>query len=486
MNLSKLLSPWLDIQTDCDISALHNDTRMIKPGCLFFATKGSHTDGRLYLKEAKQAGAVAVVYDTEDWPQEATLPEGIITIPLPNLNQHIPEIASRFYAEPSKKMTITGVTGTNGKTTIAYQLAQAYEKLAVSSAYIGTLGQGRVASLETTANTTPPALQLQGLLSQYVKNGIQQVAMEVSSHALVENRVGCVAFKQAIFTNLTHDHLDFHQTMEAYCEAKTRLFAFPSLEWAIINEDDAYGAAMKAACHPSLNILGFGINNTSQVRAVHYKLSMQGTTIEVESPWGKHALHIQALGHFNISNALAIFTSLMAAGYESNKVVSIMSELAPAPGRMEVVHQSPCILVDYAHTPDALKQALLTLGQVKKKRILLVFGCGGDRDKSKRPVMGAVGARYADEVIITSDNPRTEDPLAIIRDIQKGTEEGTSRVHCIVDRREAIAAAIKLAEHDDIILVAGKGHEPYQEIGRERQVFSDKIEIQRLIKEQLL
>jgi UDP-N-acetylmuramoyl-L-alanyl-D-glutamate--2,6-diaminopimelate ligase len=416
---------------------------------------------------------------------------GIPVIALAQLNQHIPAIAERFYGAPSKKLSVTGVTGTNGKTTIAYQLAQAYAMLSKPAAYIGTLGQGRVGdgaggaeALETTANTTPDAIQLQRLLAQYYAAGIEQVVMEVSSHALVQNRVSCIDFTQAIFTNLTHDHLDYHHTMEAYAEAKALLFACPSLRAAIINEDDLYATQMKAACYKGLALMTYGIKNTnSQIHLNSYEISMYGMKLDISSPWGRAALQVPALGYFNLYNSLAIFTSLMISGYAMDEVISVMRQLKPAPGRMEIVSQNPCVIVDYAHTPDALKQALITLDALKKKRLILVFGCGGDRDKAKRPIMAEISLSYADEIIITSDNPRTEDPMEIIHDIKSGilSSENSSKVHCIVERKAAIEKAIGLADKDDIVLVAGKGHETYQEIGRERYFFSDQAVIRACI-----
>ncbi len=477
MKLNELLKPWVDLSDlDCEIKGLDNNSRRIEPGYLFVAQKGTLTDGRLFIPDAIANGATAILSDLDANPPDVRIPDNIALITIPKLHQKISAIGNRFYEEPSKKLAITGVTGTNGKTTIAYQLAQAHDRLSEKAAYIGTLGQGRVGHLEATANTTPDALQLQKLLYHFQKEGINHVAMEVSSHALAQNRVDCILFEQAIFTNLSHDHLDYHQTMDAYAAAKALLFAFPSLKWAIINADDAYAKTMFAALGNNSNLITYGIqNNQSQVRVLDFEASMHGIAMDIESPWGRQNLQIPALGDFNIYNTLAIFSSLMAKGYPVNQVLSVISQLQPAPGRMEVVSQSPCVIVDYAHTPDALKQVLLTLNKLKKQRIILVFGCGGDRDKTKRTIMGEIGSEYADELIITSDNPRTEEPMAIINDILLGIKAPVKcKVQTIVDRSEAIDAALRLAHMDDIVLVAGKGHETYQEIGRERFFFSDQ------------
>lgn len=483
MKISELLKPWTEVITsDCDIVGLHNDSRQIHPGYLFFAYPGALTDGRLYIRQAIAAGASAIIYEPENWPENCAFADNdIIMVPLPGLAQNLAAIASRFYDEPTKKIGVTGVTGTNGKTTIAWQLAQAHELLSTKAAYIGTLGHGRVTGLASQANTTPDALCLQHLFYDYQKEGVKQVCMEVSSHALAMQRVDNIDFQQAIFTNLTLDHLDFHQTMDAYAAAKSLLFTRASLQWAIVNFDDSYAQYMIAAVSKPCKLITYGISEGSDVRALKWDVTMQGTVIDVESPWGRHQLTIKALGFFNIYNALAVFTSLLAHGYGAENVLAVMPLLHGAPGRMEVVTQQPCTIVDYAHTPDALENVLLTLNKVKKGRILLVFGCGGDRDKTKRPIMGSIASRHADVAIITSDNPRTEEPLQIMNDIKQGLLATDTDIHMIADRKEAIEKAVSLARQDDIILVAGKGHEAYQEIGRERFSFSDQAVIKGLV-----
>jgi UDP-N-acetylmuramoyl-L-alanyl-D-glutamate--2,6-diaminopimelate ligase len=329
-------------------------------------------------------------------------------------------------------------------------------------------------------NTTPDALVLQTLFHDYTKAGIQQVAMEVSSHALAQSRVAHIPFEQAIFTNLTHDHLDYHQTMAAYASAKALLFATPSLRVAIINQDDDYANAMREKTPAGCQVLTYGIHDNADVQAASWEVNLQGTTIALKSPWGKHTLRIQALGFFNLYNALAIFTSLMAAGYSSEAVVSVMAQLKPAPGRMEVVNTEPTVIVDYAHTPDALENVLVTLNKVKTGRMIVVFGCGGDRDKLKRPIMGKIARDNAELVFLTSDNPRHEDPEQILADIQAGVGTG-SGIECIVDREKAIARALATAEKEDIVVIAGKGHEAYQQTGDVRVAFSDQAVVRKLM-----
>lgn len=480
MKLAELLAPWLQITlNDDEIIDLHNDSRFIKPGMVFLAYPGASTDGRRYISQAMQNGARFIVFEPTQWPEDCPMPAAHLSVAFPNLAGHLALISSRFYGTPSKQLEVFGVTGTNGKTTIAYQLAEAHDALSKHATYIGTLGEGRVNALNQLANTTPDALCLQHLLSSYVKEGVQQVCMEVSSHALSQHRVDEIDFKQAIFTNLTLDHLDYHRTMEAYAEAKALLFSCPTLQWAIINNDDSYTPLIKKSLKPSCQLITYGLQETSQVRALHWDVQLTGTTLGVLSPWGEHTLRIKALGFFNIYNALAVFTSLAAYGYPLSDVIKTMAHLSPAPGRMEIVSTNPYVIVDYAHTPDALENVLRTLTDLKKGRLIVVFGCGGDRDKSKRPIMGGIAARYADIAIITSDNPRNENPEQIMKEIALGMG-GKTPMHSIVDREQAIDTALALAKQEDIILVAGKGHESYQQVGTVYHRFSDQAVIRRL------
>lgn len=482
MKLAELMLPWIkSVSDDCDILGLHNDSRQIKEGFLFIAYPGAAADGRFFCTQASKAGASAIIYEPENWPENCELPSQTLNLPLPGLAKKLAAIASRFYNEPSKKLSLTGITGTNGKTTIAYQLAQAHDLLDNKAAYIGTLGEGEVSALNPLANTTPDGLHLQQLFALYQQEGIKQVCMEVSSHALSQQRVDNIHFQQAIFTNLSHDHLDYHQTMEAYAAAKALLFAKPGLDWAIINYDDPAKNLMINAVQAPCKILSYGLQEGADICALSWEVSLAGTQLRLRSPWGEHQILIKALGFFNIYNALAIFTSLMACGYPIDKVIPIMATLNASPGRMEVVHKEPYIIVDYAHTPDALENVLKTLEKMKTGRILTVFGCGGDRDKSKRPMMGKIASQYADIAIITSDNPRTENPLSIINEIEAGASLADN-LYKIPERKEAIIKAIELANKNDIILVAGKGHEDYQQIGTVRYPFSDQEVIRALLK----
>lgn len=482
MKLSALLSIFdLTLESDVHIHDVQNDSRHIKPGDLFIAYPGAVTDGRHYIQQAIQAGAAAVLYDPVDFSLDSDLVNTIPLIAMPQLSKKLAMIAIHFYHHPADQLSVTGVTGTNGKTTIAYQLAQAYDLLGNHAAYIGTIGQGDVHALKPLANTTPDALCIQHLLHDYVADGIQQVCMEVSSHALSLGRVEGIGFCQAIYTNLSHEHLDFHGSMDAYAKAKASLFAIPTVQCAVINQDDAYSMLIQQHVPSTCRLLTYGIDHVADVRAMTWQTGMSGSTIDVVSPWGQHQLHTQSLGRFNLYNTLAVFTSLMASEIASvDAVVEVIGQLKPSPGRMEIVAQNPCVIVDYAHTPDALENVLLTLVELKPQTLWIVFGCGGDRDRTKRPLMGRVASQYAHVVVLTNDNPRSEDPELIIQEIRQGMP-ANSHIHSIADRRAAIQYALNNANANDIILIAGKGHEDYQIIGSQRFVFSDQCVVREIL-----
>lgn len=484
MKLTQLLEPWIkeNIQ-DCDIQDIKNDSRSVQKGDLFIAYPGAATDGRLFIEKACASGAGAIAYEPQNLPASVQLPSHIPCIAITDLANHLPAIAQKFFNNPSHSLKMTGVTGTNGKTTIAYQLAQAHALLQKKAAYIGTIGQGEVEHLLPLENTTPDALCLQRLLHEYTEKNIEEVCMEVSSHALSQHRVEGIEFKQAIFTNLSLDHLDYHHTMEAYAAAKAQLFALDSLETVILNRDDSYTPLMRNKVKPQVEVIQYGMNQDADVYVTDWMSDIQGTQMKVISPWGTHQLTIQAVGQFNIYNCLALFTSLMAKGYPADEVIKAIAQLKSAPGRMEIVAQAPYVLVDYAHTPDALENVLTTLKKLKKGNLWVVFGCGGDRDKSKRPIMGKAASDYADKIVITSDNPRTEDPEQIINEVLQGIPANSDRV-ALTNREEAIAYALQHAKKEDIVLIAGKGHEAYQQIGKTKYAFSDQGVVKKLSKVQ--
>ena len=456
---------------------LQNDSRAIKPGDIFLAYPGEAYDGRLFIADAIESGASAIYYEANnasDFDFNTLSKHNIPLTAYPDLATHLGVLAAQFYSVQNEGLYISGVTGTNGKTTIAYQLAQAHNVLNVPTAYMGTLGAGLLDAIKPLKNTTPDALCVQKYLHGWTQQNINHVAMEVSSHGLCEGRVSQVAFTQAIYTNLSHEHLDYHKTVEAYANAKASLFAYPSLQSAILNQDDAYAERMRSKIPAGVTIFTYGLTPGCDVFADQIKLHMTGSVFNVKTPIGSFECTVQALGRFNIYNSLAVIASLIADGYALSDIQAVMPKLQASPGRMEQVCSSPVTLVDYAHTPDALEKALETLAELKQAKLWVVFGCGGDRDKYKRALMARVAEQYADQIIITSDNPRMENPHQILEEIKAGFNQKTN-VLTIENRKKAIQAALKRAAPDDIILIAGKGHEMYQIIGHERHPFSDAV-----------
>lgn len=477
MRLRKLLKDLVDPNfDDIEILDISNDSREIKKGTLFFAYPGSLTDGRNYIDSAIMHGAAAIIFDDYNFniSKKYTVP----VIPIHNLKNKLADIAARYYSYPTKSLKTIGVTGTNGKTTVAYQLAKAYDLLGMKSAYIGTIGQGTVDSLKPILNTTPDGILLQKLFYEYSKANVKQVCMEVSSHALVEGRVDSINFQQAIYTNLSHEHLDFHHSMQEYALAKAKLFSVNSLQNVVINGDDAYSEFMLKACPRSVLKKTYSLKKKSDYQATNCSIGLEGSYFTVKYDSKEIKLRINSIGTFNIYNSLAIFASLIYYEYHIADIVDAIQNLEPVNGRMELVAKSPFVFIDYSHTPDALENALCSLVNIRQKsnnqgKIWVIFGCGGDRDTLKRPLMGKVACKYADEIIITSDNPRTEDPEKIIYDVSQGLELDKN-IYKIINRKEAILFAISKAAKDDTILIAGKGHEDYQIIGRDKFDFSDK------------
>lgn len=464
----------LDALKELSIRDLQNDSREIKPGDVFLAYPGGAFDGRDFIPNAIKAGAKAVIYEPRALKSPIAVDyQPIPMIPYEGLGEKLGELAKVFYHVPKDALDIVGITGTNGKTTIAYLLAQAYNLLGTEAAYLGTLGAGVLQKIKPMLNTTPDALYVQRFLHQCFTGGVKQVAMEVSSHALCMHRVDEVPFTQAVYTNLSHEHLDFHKTIDAYAEAKSKLFAYSSLESVVINTDDAYASCMIEVVNSHVNRFTYGVLKPADIMAKNIKLHAAGSIFDAKTPWGDLHCEISLLGRFNIYNTLAVIGSLLARGLTTLQVESVLPKLAASPGRMEQVSSAPIVLVDYAHTPDALEKALSTLNELKAAgRLIVVFGCGGDRDTTKRPLMGEVAAKLADVLIVTSDNPRTEEPLGIIKDITKNLTH--QNILTLESREAAILKALEVADERDIILIAGKGHESYQEIGTTRIPFSDQ------------
>jgi UDP-N-acetylmuramoyl-L-alanyl-D-glutamate--2,6-diaminopimelate ligase len=451
------------------IRRLSSDSRRCAPGVAFLAYPGETADGRAHIGDAIARGASAVVWDEEgfSWNAEWRVPN----VSLPKLKQQAGALAHEFYGRPSESLWVCGVTGTNGKTSCSQWIAALLKKTAV----IGTLGAGYPGALSAAVNTTPDALETQLLLKKFLDEGARAVAMEVSSHGLVQGRVNGVRFACALFTNLSHDHLDYHGSMAAYARAKAQLFETPGLETAVLNLDDALGAELARRLAGRVRTIGYSLSSQKPVGVDEFVAAARitGSQLEIQSTWGKADTTIRQLGRFNVANALGVLGCLVANGTGFEEGASMLAMLPAVPGRMQAVGEEPLVVIDYAHTPDALEnvlQALRPVAAARGGRLAVVFGAGGDRDPTKRPLMGAIAARLADQVLITSDNPRSEEPLLIIEGIRQGAPDREVEP----DRARAIERIISTADTKDVVLIAGKGHETYQEIKGRRTHFSDE------------
>jgi UDP-N-acetylmuramoyl-L-alanyl-D-glutamate--2,6-diaminopimelate ligase len=458
------------------IERLSSDSRRARPGVAFFAYPGEGADGRAHIADAIRRGATAVVWEESgfEWRPEWQAPNA----PVRGLKQQAGRLAHEFYGRPSESLWVCGVTGTNGKTSCSQWIAALLEKAGMRTGVIGTLGAGFHGALQPLPNTTPDALDVHALLRTFVEEKAQGVAMEVSSHGLVQGRVNGVAFDCALFTNLSHDHLDYHGSMEAYADAKGRLFDTPGLGVAVLNLDDVVGVQLaRRLSARGVRTIGYSLSRAAvapgSVDEFVAAAAISGSEVGIDSSWGNASAVVNQLGRFNLSNALGVLACLLSRGISLHEGAKLLGELPAVPGRMERIGDRPLVVVDYAHTPDALEKVLQALRPIAERRggkLIAVFGAGGDRDAAKRPLMGAIASRLAERVVITSDNPRSEDPLAIMSQI----ERGISALHeAEPDRARAIEKAIISAGPDDVILVAGKGHENYQEIAGKRLAFSD-------------
>ncbi len=461
------------------------DSREVQPGDVFAAYQGHSADGRDFIEAAVNAGAAAVLTQAGAGALAAAAKSRVPVLAVADLARVVGSIADDFYDRPSLTLRVTGVTGTNGKTTVANWLAQCYEALGEASGVIGTLGIGRLNQMIATKNTTPDGAAIHAALASLRAQGAKAVAMEISSHALDQRRVAGLRFDAAVFTNLSQDHLDYHHTMAAYGEAKAKLFTDYPTRHRIINADDAFGAQLIARKFPQT--VSYGLDGGLVRGRLLLPRSTTGLTLRIESPWGEFEITTHLIGRFNAYNLLAVAATLLAQGFDRVAVAAALANVQAAPGRMQRINlvadvaatALPRVFVDYAHTPDALEKAIDALRQSTHGKLIVVFGCGGDRDRNKRPQMGAIGATRADGVIITSDNPRTESAQSIIDEIVDGIDNAQrSCVGVVADRGRAIAYAIEAASSDDSILIAGKGHEDYQEIMGVRHHFSDVEEAQ--------
>lgn len=468
------------------IAGLSLYSNRICPGELFIAVKGQFFDGRAYIHHAIARGASAVICEAQGLQAFAIHQADIPIIAIDNLSKKLPLIAKRFYGDPSQTLEITGVTGTNGKTTTCYLLAQCLNHLGVSCGVIGTLGYGFIPDLNTDCSlTTPDVISLQKYLCELKTQGAQTIAMEVSSHGLAQNRVNSIPFSSAMFTNLTQDHLDYHGNMQDYGNAKQKLFQFASLKRVILNADQVFTQKIIQHIVPAIRVVLYSVNPTIPdfsssapyltITVKHWHCNEQGLRAWVETPWGIGELRSSLLGEFNLSNLLGVLAELCLQGFAFKDALEALSHAQSAPGRMQSLgtEEMPQIIVDYAHTPDALEKALLAARLHCQGRLWCVFGCGGDRDKDKRAKMGKIASDYADNIVLTSDNPRTENPQQILHEIQLGIDKEQITFAIEENRKEAIHYAIARASAQDTILIAGKGHENYQIIGDKKLPFSD-------------
>jgi len=477
MLLSELLPDVAGVPRDLAVTGLVQDSRAVRQGDAFVAVGPVANDmashGLRFAKQAMQAGAVAVLFEP---PAPVEWPAPVDAIAVPQLQARIGAIADRFHGSPSRQMTVVGVTGTNGKTSTVQLLSQAWTLRGTTSGSIGTLGAGLHGHVVPTGFTTPLVLQLHALLAQLRDAGASAVAMEVSSHALHQGRVDGVHFDVAVFTNLTRDHLDYHGDMRAYGEAKARLFQWPGLRAAVLNLDDAFGRELLAALPPGTHGVGVSSRGAqADVRAENIVLDAGGIAFDLLLGDARFELRSPLLGRFNVDNLLAVAGVLHALGDAPEAIADTLAQLEPVAGRMTRLGGDgvlPLVVIDYAHTPDALEQALASLRAHAHGRLVCVFGCGGERDRGKRPQMAAIAERGADRVIVTDDNPRSEDGDGIVAEIMAGFADAAT-VIVERDRAAAIARAIGAAGPGDIVLIAGKGHEPYQEIGGVRHPFDD-------------
>jgi UDP-N-acetylmuramoyl-L-alanyl-D-glutamate--2,6-diaminopimelate ligase len=478
MRLSELLPDIAGIPADLAITGLVQDSRAIEPGNAFVAIAGFGAHGLKFVDQAKQAGAAAILFEPP-MPAEFDIPvdDSMPSIAVPGLRARLGAMADTFHDAPSRTMTTVGVTGTNGKTSTVQLLAQAWALRGLRAGSIGTLGAGLYGNVVPTGFTTPLVLQLHALLAQLRDAGAEAVAMEVSSHALDQGRVDGVHFKIGMFTNLTRDHLDYHGTMDAYAAAKSKLFAWPGLDAAVLNLDDAFGRELHADIRAPTRAIGVSSRGAADahLRADEIVLDLAGLSFSLKIEGEIRPVRSPLLGRFNVDNLLAVAGALYALGETPVQIASTLSMLEPVNGRMNRLGgdgRLPLVVIDYAHTPDALEQALTSLRAHAAGRLVCVFGCGGDRDRGKRPQMAAIAEANADAVIVTDDNPRTENGDAIVADIFAGfAHRGAIVIQR--DRAAAIAQAVGTAGAKDIVLIAGKGHEPYQEIDGVQYPFDD-------------
>ena len=461
-----------------EITGLCYNSKTVKKGDIFICLKGENTDGHKFAKMAYENGAAAFFVEDElDF--ECNAPKIFVD----STKHKMADLAANFYEHPSKKLNLIGVTGTNGKTTVTHLLQKIVEETGEKCGLIGTLGYKMSSndSYHEAKHTTPQAPELQHNFQRMLNDGVKNVMMEVSSHALEQNRTGCCAFNGAILTNLTQDHLDYHITMNNYFEAKAILFkTLQEGAFAVINKDDEYSQKFIDITKKGTKIYTYGVKNNADIMAKNIEFSIHGAKFECETPLGNTTLKLQLNGMFSVYNALAALSAGIAMGIKLETIKKALEETPSVAGRFEIVNKEPLVIVDYAHTPDGLENVLKAAREITPKdaQLICLFGCGGDRDATKRPKMGAIADRLADKVIVTSDNPRSENPDLIISDIMAGIKSvSADRIFVEADRREAIKYIKKIANKSDVAVVAGKGHEDYQILNDRTIHFDDREEV---------
>lgn len=493
MTLGELLTGLVDDAqleefASLKVRSISQDNRKVLDGSLFIAAQGFNTHGLVYAESAVARGAVAVIWDGECDGSQSILDQvsnKVACMHCDDLREKLGEIAARFYGDPTTDLNVIGITGTDGKTSIAHFLAQAFDDHDVHCGIMGTLGNGFINDLHPTGLTTVDALQVQSTLAQIRNEGAHHAVMEVSSHGLDQGRVNAVRFNTAVFSNLAQDHLDYHGNLDAYADAKRKLFFMPGLQAAVLNLDDKFGRELAKQCASRIGVWGYSCEPDISglleytpliVHPRKVNCDSNGLHIEMETPKGRAMIDVPLLGRFNISNMLAVMSALLVSGVDFEDACKRIQGIRPVSGRMQIVDDAgedqPSIIIDYAHTPQALEAACSSVRMHFKSKLWCVFGCGGDRDTGKRPLMAKAAEQYADRLIVTSDNPRHEDPAKIIEQVVSGFSE-PDRYMVEPDRRLAIRHAISMAAPEDVVLIAGKGHESSQIIGDVHIAFND-------------
>jgi UDP-N-acetylmuramoyl-L-alanyl-D-glutamate--2,6-diaminopimelate ligase len=478
------LFPFLPVEGENpEIHSIENDSRNVKQGSLFICIKGYRVDGHNFAKSAELKGAVAVLAERE-------LPLNIPVILVKDAKRAMALLADLFYDHPTQKLHLIGITGTNGKTTISHLIEKIFADEDSKTGLIGTMYVKMAGKTFETQNTTPESLTLQKTFKQMVDHGVSRVVMEVSSHALIEGRVRGCDYDIAVFTNLTQDHLDYHKTMDDYRRAKGLLFAQlgnvfydHKPKYAVLNADDL--ASKEYEDSTAARVVSYGIDHEADFQAFHIRMTEKGTSFDLVSPFGKHEVQMKLIGKFSVYNALASIATAALSGISMENIVTSLGEVNGVSGRFEAVDagQDFSVIIDYAHTPDSLENALRTVREFAKRRIFVVVGCGGDRDRMKRPLMAKIACCLATDPVFTSDNPRSEDPNAILRDMEAGVKG--EKYKSIVDRKQAIQYVVNEAQKGDVILIAGKGHETYQQIGQKKFDFDDRRIAKEAVEERL-